>query len=249
MIKAISKTSSGTVKLEYTDSNVLEYLGSLQNMKIQAVFIGVTKQPNIYITFSGNAVNIPFNTLESINGEAVPEDIFAAITLIATTVFNFGGGSGNGAVESVTGNIVTGTDTNPVIDFPIGDNRQVPVYKDGEIVAQRLGWAQFSDLPTPPPFSNGFLTGTAFKEDGSALYGFIEWALGEQNQSVVKPNAVPAYNPGIIGNGGGTIPVANAIENADAVNLGQLTLRVPAPPTSGTFTLKSVNGVTSWVAS
>lgn len=145
------------------------------------------------------------------------------------TAFNDGGG---GAGEGV----------------PAGTERDVLTYNsEGVSVAKPLGWRQFSDLPTPPPFSNGVFIGTAFNTDGTALFGFLEMAMSGV-ESFVLPNAFPVYNPGIIGNGGGTLPVANAINDGDAVNLNQLNSRVPIPPVSGTAVLRSVDGVVSWVA-
>lgn len=103
-----------------------------------------------------------------------------------------------------------------------GTDRQVLGYVDGEQEAVTLGWKQFSDLPTPPPFSNGVLTGTAFNSDGSAFFAFVELALGEGGTSMVKPNSIPFYNPGQIGTGGGTLAVADGIEDNEAVNVSQL---------------------------
>lgn len=105
---------------------------------------------------------------------------------------------------------------------PEGTERDVVTYDtEGVPVAKPLGWRQFSDLPTPPPFLNGVFIGTAFSEDGSALFGFLEMAISGV-ESYVSPNAFPVYNPGIIGNGGGTLPVANGVNDGDAVNVFQL---------------------------
>lgn len=101
-----------------------------------------------------------------------------------------------------------------------GTDRQVQGFIGGKRVPVTIGWKQLSDLPSPPPFLNGVLIGTAFKENGDALFGFLEMALSGV-ESFVLPNGFPVYNPGIIGNGGGTLPVADAIENGDAVNKGQ----------------------------
>ena len=101
-----------------------------------------------------------------------------------------------------------------------GTDRQVQGFIGGKRVPVTLGWKQLSDLPSPPPFLNGVLIGTAFKENGDAVFGFLEMALSGV-ESFVLPNGFPVYNPGIIGNGGGTLPVADAIKNGDAVNKGQ----------------------------
>lgn len=105
-------------------------------------------------------------------------------------------------------------------DIPTGTQRQVAGFDaDGKATAVTLGWKQLSDLPTPPPFPNGVLTGTAFQEDGSATHGYIELAIDEDSPtSVAKPNTIPLYQAGTIGTGGGTLPVQDPIEDLDAVN-------------------------------
>lgn len=218
----ISKTDAGSVKIYY-DTTYSELYNNLTDVSITP---DVAKQA-VKITWAGMVKTISVASIESINGAAPPTDLTELITLLADTVFNFGGGGGegpSGGVESVTGNIVSGTSKNPIVNIPSGDNRKVLTYDaDGNLLAARIGWSQLSDLPTPPPFLNGVLIGTAFKPNGDALFGFLEMALDEDAQSKVLPNAFPVYNPGIVGNGGGTIPVANGVNPNDAINVGQLT--------------------------
>ena len=50
---------------------------------------------------------------------SIQPDKESLITWLNSNLFKNGGGSGGGAVESVTGNLVSGTATNPVINLPI----------------------------------------------------------------------------------------------------------------------------------
>lgn len=241
----IEKLQNGTVSVNYGGDMHPMLLNQLRNIKIS------NDDETITVNFSASSsLRLLYSAIDSINGEDKPGTINECSELLASSVFNFGGGSGgDGAVESVTGNLVTGTSANPTINFPIGNNREVPLYLNNKVVKGRLGWAQFSDLPTPPPFSNGVLTGTAFNETGNALFAFLELALGATNESIAKPNAIPFYNPGIIGTGGGTLPVADAIENGDAVNKGQFTSLLKALQgynASGDQMLVQVGGVLQW---
>lgn len=127
-----------------------------------------------------------------------------------------------GDIASVTGNLVDNSNpSNPVINIT-GSSRQVIGYdSNGNPLSVTLGWRQLSDLPNPPTFLNGVLAGTAFSSDGSALFAFVELALGDGGTSLAKPNAIPFYNPGQIGTGGGTLKVADGIVDGDAVNMKQ----------------------------
>lgn len=99
-----------------------------------------------------------------------------------------------------------------------GTQRQIIGFdENGNPVVVTLGWKQLSDLPVPPTFSNGVYVGTAFQPDGSALFAFIELAIDSPN-SLAKPNAIPIYQAGTIGTGGGTLPVQDPVEDLDAVN-------------------------------
>ncbi|HSE99901.1 MAG TPA: SGNH/GDSL hydrolase family protein [Nitrososphaeraceae archaeon] len=104
-------------------------------------------------------------------------------------------------------------------EIPItGTERQVAGFDtDGNVQAVTLGWKQFSDLPSPPTFSNGVLTGTAFQPDGSALHEYVELAI-DSPDSIAVPNAIPIYQAGTIGTGGGTLPVQDPVEDLDAIN-------------------------------
>lgn len=161
--------------------------------------------------------------------------VFGTTNYIAPDSSIWLGSPSKGFTPIVTGEDVKGTD------------RQVQGFINGQRSPVTLGWKQLSDLPTPPPFLNGVLIGTAFKPDGSALFGFLEMSL-DGVTSIVKPNAFPVYNPGIIGTGGGTLPVAPAINDNEAVNLKQLNERtIPPPPLDGNYILMSINGVLTWI--
>lgn len=124
-------------------------------------------------------------------------------------------------------------------DIPLGTDRQVLGYVEGEPQAITLGWSQFSDLSTPPPFETGVLSGINFNVDGSAMYYFHE--LNSAMNAEAKTGTIPVYGTG------GVLKISDGIVAKDAVSLGQLNNRIPTPPTTGTFVLRSVNGVVSWV--
>jgi len=136
---------------------------------------------------------------------------------------NFNGGGSAPGVQSVTGVGVDNSDPlNPVITgggiLPTGTERQVVGFDgSGNAEAVTIGWKQLSDLPSPPTFSNGIYTGTAFQPDGSATFAFLELGI-DSPDSVARPNNIPIYQAGTIGTGGGTLPVQDPIEDLDAVN-------------------------------
>jgi len=136
-----------------------------------------------------------FANIGTIDGNT-PSSIQNAYDLISALI---PAGSGGGID-------ITGTERQ-VVGFDSGGNAQ----------AVTIGWKQLSDLPTPPVFSNGVYVGTAFQPDGSALFAFIELAIVSPD-SVAKPNAIPLYQAGTIGTGGGTLPVQDPVEDLDAVN-------------------------------
>lgn len=98
-------------------------------------------------------------------------------------------------------------------DIPVGTERQVLGYNStGTPLAVTLGWKQLSDLPSPPPFSNGVLTGTAFQPDGSALFAFTKLAI-----SSAESNTIPFYQTG------GKLLVEDGASGKESVNYVQLT--------------------------
>lgn len=99
-------------------------------------------------------------------------------------------------------------------DFPVGTNRQVAGYLDGDRTAVTLGWAQLSDLETPPTFNTGVLTGAMFDPDGSAMFYFKE--LNDAVGAEAKALTIPVYGSG------GVLKVNDGIALTDAVNVRQL---------------------------
>lgn len=125
------------------------------------------------------------------------------------------------------------------VDVPIGTDRQVLGYANGEPIAVTLGWKQFSDLPSVPPFLNGVLTGTAFDEDGNALFAFIELAVDG-----AKNACIPLYKSN------GRLSVGNVTDPDDAIRLGQINgvlTAIQGYNASVDQTLSHINGTLQWV--
>lgn len=96
-----------------------------------------------------------------------------------------------------------------------GNQRQVSGFdENGNLLPITLGWAQFSDLETPPPFEAGVLTGMTFNEDGSAIYYFQE--LNSAINANAKENTIPVYGTN------GVLKVSDGVSLKDAVNVSQL---------------------------
>lgn len=96
-----------------------------------------------------------------------------------------------------------------------GTQRQVSGFdQNGNLLPVTLGWAQFSDLETPPPFEAGVLTGMTFNEDGSAMYYFQE--LNSAINADAKENTIPVYGTN------GVLKVSDGVSLKDAVNVSQL---------------------------
>lgn len=96
-----------------------------------------------------------------------------------------------------------------------GTQRQVSGFdQNGNLLPITLGWAQFSDLETPPPFEAGVLTGMTFNEDGSAMYYFQE--LNSAINADAKENTIPVYGTN------GVLKVSDGVSLKDAVNVSQL---------------------------
>jgi len=94
----------------------------------------------------------------------------------------------------------------------VGDDREVMSFVNGAYTPLRIGWKHLSDLPTPPPFKNGLLAGTAFKPDGNALFAFVQ--LDDVHSC--DSGSVPMYSKDF------TLKTKNAVEDDDAINKGQL---------------------------
>lgn len=160
-------------------------------------------------------------------------------------VFKKGGGAPSEGVQSLTGDLVTGTSENPIINLPEwvkepleGEETQVYGFDaDGNGKAITIGIKQLTDIGGFPSFSNGVFVATGINQaDQTALLMFIEFSTNSSKQGTF-----PIYSTG------GTLFVGDATNNQHAVNKKQLDLRVPTPPATGNYILKSVDGVVSWV--
>lgn len=196
-------TNEGSI-LIYSDEDIL--LGSIP-FGAQTVALSM-KGVRLSLVHSNITYNVPENA--TINGQS-----FNDATELAEKLSSFkkGGGNGSSGVASVTGNLVSGTPENPVINHPIGNDRDVVTYdSNGNLIADRLGWKQLSDMPSPPSFLNGVVAGTAFKEDGKALFAFIELST----DGTAKPVTIPMYTAE------GTININDGVEDSEAVSMQQL---------------------------
>lgn len=97
--------------------------------------------------------------------------------------------------------------------LPIGTNKQVLGYVDGEAKAVKLGWIQFSDLNTVPNFNTGVVAGTTFNPDGSAMFYFQE--INDAVGGLAKENTIPVYGSN------GVLKVSDGASPNDAVSLQQ----------------------------
>lgn len=161
------------------------------------------------------------------NGQSF-HNLDALKTWISANLFKSGGGSGEGA-----------TTWDELNGKPTGTDRQVIGFVGGDMQAVTLGWKQFSDLPSVPPFNNGVLAGTAFNENGDALFAFIELATNGN-----KSAAIPLYKTN------GRLSVGNATQPDDAICLGQINgvlKSIHGYNSSLSQTLKHVNGELQWV--
>ncbi len=95
-------------------------------------------------------------------------------------------------------------------DIPIGSEKQVLGYDNGELKPITLGIKQFSDIGGIPSFSNGVLTATGIQPDGSALIAFLEFST-----TTPKSGTFPTYNVG------GVLKTSDGVANNDAVSMKQ----------------------------
>lgn len=101
--------------------------------------------------------------------------------------------------------------------IPSGTDRQVLGYdEDGNPESVNLSWKQFSDQPNPPEFTLGTLVYNSELPEGN------QFGFGELSQ-----DALPF-----------TIPIRDEDGNFKG--------SIPESPTTGTYVLKSINGVLTW---
>lgn len=163
-------------------------------------------------------------------------------TWISANLFKSGGGSGGtGAVNSVTGNLVGGTSVNPIVSIIGGTDKKIVGFDDeGKPTAMLINIKQLTDVGSFPSFANGIFCATAMNsETETGLLLFIEFST-----TTPKAGTFPSYGTN------GTLPVGNAVNPQDAINLGQINgvlKAIQGYSESATQTLTSINGVLQWV--
>lgn len=163
-------------------------------------------------------------------------------TWISANLFKSGGGSGGtGAVDSVTGNLVDNTDPdNPIVSILGGTDKKIAGFVNGKPTAMPINIKQLTDVGSFPSFANGLFAGTAMNsETETGLLLFIEFST-----TTPKAGTFPSYGTN------GTLPVGNAVNPQDAINLGQINgvlKAIQGYSESATQTLTSINGVLQWV--
>lgn len=120
-------------------------------------------------------------------------------------------------------------------DIPIGTDRQLLGFEDGALAPETLGWRHFSDLPNPPTFNTGILSGTTFNPDGSAMFYFHE--LNDAVNASAKALTIPVYTTN------GRLNVGTPVDATNAVTLAFLRTLVPTGGTATTF----LRGDGTWV--
>lgn len=159
-------------------------------------------------------------------------------SFISENLFKSGGGSGgNGAVDSVTGNLVSGTSINPVVSIQGTKADIITFDENGNPDVKPIGIEQLTDVGSFPSFPNGVFAATAMNaQNKTGLLLFIEFST-----DTPKAGTFPTYVSG------GRLHVSNAIDDGQAVSLGQLKAVIPTPPGSGNYILMSMNGVPQWI--
>lgn len=138
------------------------------------------------------------------------------VTWLNASVFNAGGGNGDGVagVQSVTGNLVSGTSDNPVVNLPVGSDRDVLTWDaNGVSKAERINAWHLTDIGGRPSFPFGVLSGASLQTDNPIL-------LFTEATAVPKSGKIPLYGTA------GRLAVSDGVANSDAVNMGQLNLSI-----------------------
>lgn len=181
----------------------------------QAVFYGSYR-----LSITGDYVNLYHGTSVwrlDYKDTTIDEESFdsAKALLNKLSTFSNGGGSGSGAVNSVTGNLVSGTGSDPVISIE-GTNKQVVTFDgDGNPISKAIDVPLLTDVGGFPSFANGVLTATAMNPaTQTGLLSFVKFS------ETPETGVFPRYGTG------GVLKVANGSANNDAVNLGQLNDRL-----------------------
>lgn len=123
-----------------------------------------------------------------------------------------GGGGGGGNVDSVTGNLVSGTTENPVVSLSGTPMDIVTFDEDGNPQVKPIGITQLTDINGFPSFANGVFVATGMNAvSKTGLLLFLEFST-----NTPKAGTFPTYVTG------GVLKVANGVAPGDAVNKSQL---------------------------
>lgn len=128
------------------------------------------------------------------------------------STFSEGGGNGEGVagVKSVTGNLVTGTSSDPVVSVPVGTDKDILSWNnEGILMPGRITAWQLTDIGGRPPFAFGVLAGASLQADNPLL-------LFTEVSNTPKSGTLPIYGTN------GRMAVGAAVNPGDAINLGQI---------------------------
>lgn len=129
-----------------------------------------------------------------------------------TKMFASKGGGGGGSVNSVTGNLVSGTTTNPVVSLSGTPMDIVTFDEEGNPEVKPIGITQLTDINGFPSFANGVFVATGMNAvSKTGLLLFLEFST-----DTPKAGTFPTYVTG------GVLKVANGVAPGDAVNKSQL---------------------------
>lgn len=136
--------------------------------------------------------------------------------LVGSPVFLKPSNPGGGSVNSVTGNLVGGTSTDPTVSLSGTPMDIVTFDDDGNPEVKPIGITQLTDIASFPSFSNGVFAATAINSvDKTALLSFIEFST-----NTPKAGTFSTYGSN------GVMKVNDGVDVGDAVNKGQLDARV-----------------------
>lgn len=125
---------------------------------------------------------------------------------------------------------------------PTGTDRQIYTWDgNGTAIASEFTPDHWSEFINGAPTSGQWLAAAQFDTDEQPRMGFVEVS------TILTPiteseGMIPFYSQG------GQLRVGMPEFPENAVPLLLLDVRLPVPPETGTFILRSVNGVASWVA-
>lgn len=125
---------------------------------------------------------------------------------------------------------------------PVGTDRQIYTWDgNGAAIASEFTPSHWSEFVDGAPTSGQWVAAAQFDIEDQPRMGFVEVS------TLLTPIAesegmIPFYSQG------GQLRVGMPKFPENAVPLLLLDVRLPVPPETGTFVLRSVNGVASWVS-